>query len=270
MEKNFIITVTDVNESPVVKSPIDDLTIIHSPTFTYIISDSTFYDSDVDDKLIYSASLTNGDLLPNWLSFNSSTRTFSGSLNNICTLIDTIRVQVTDKAGLSAYDDFILTVNNIPSTPVITLNNNILQSSETGGNQWYLNNNILSDATNSTMVPVSQGDYYVVVTMNGCSSEPSNTIEFVPTNIYETTGCNNGISVCPNPTSDILKISINQKFDSDYSIEVFNNVGLLLQTLKKNKSESNIKLDLSSFPAGVYILRICNITIYYQTIIIKR
>ena len=54
------------------------------------------------------------------------------------------------------------------------MNNGILQSTETNGNQWYLNNNIITNATNDTYVPIVEGNYYAVVTLNGCPSKPSN------------------------------------------------------------------------------------------------
>ena len=65
---------------------------------------------------------------------------------------------------------------------------------------------------------------------------------------------NNGISVYPNPTTGIVKIILNNNFNSDYIVDIYDNVGGLLQTLKKSKSEVNFDLDLSSYSAGIYLI----------------
>ena len=65
--------------------------------------------SDVDsDTLSYTATLANGDPLPTWLSFNATTRTFSGTPPaNFNGAID-LKITASDGA-LSASDTFSLT-----------------------------------------------------------------------------------------------------------------------------------------------------------------
>ena len=48
-----------------------------------------------------------------------------------------------------------------------------LTSSSASGNQWYLNGNALTLATNQSMSTSVPGDYTVIVTIGGCSSAPS-------------------------------------------------------------------------------------------------
>lgn len=75
-----------------------------------------------------------------------------------------------------------ITVNPIPSTPTITpqgpttfcdVDNVTLSSSSATGNQWYLNGNPISGATDSDYIAIASGNYTVVVTTNGCDSAPS-------------------------------------------------------------------------------------------------
>jgi parallel beta-helix repeat protein len=174
-----------------------------------------------------------------------------------------IRVAAKNGCGTSTEKTLSVTVNPIPATPVITSNNGILHSNTANGNQWYSGHGLISNATNDTYVPSLKGNYYVVVTLNGCSSELSNILGVIPTGIDETVE-NKEIKVYPNPTTDILKIIVNNFFSSDYSVDIYNNNGGLLQTLKKSKSEVSFDLDLSKYTTGVYLIRIYNSDNYFQ------
>jgi hypothetical protein len=144
-----------------------------------------------------------------------------------------------------------------------------LHSNAIDGNQWYMNTNKLSNAVNPTLVPIAKGDYYVIVTLSGCSSLQSNVISFNPTGIVEV-GENISISVYPNPTKGKVKIMLNNKFNSDYTVDIYDNIGGLLESVKKNKSETNVDLDLRKYSEGVYMLRIYASDRYYQTKVVKK
>jgi DUF1680 family protein len=194
------------------------------------------------------------------ISVNFDTTAVSGS----------IKVKGHNIVGDGTESAFAVIVNKTPVSPVIVLNNGILQSDATEGNQWYINTSVLSDAVNSTVVPVSTGNYYTVVTSNGCPSKPSNVIAYIATGVNETMDINRR-SAYPNPTSDIVKISINEKFESDYIVDVYNSLGCQLQTFKKTKSVSDFDIDLGKFTSGLYMVRIYNSDGYSQTIkIIKK
>lgn len=160
-----------------------------------------------------------------------------------------------------------LTVKEVPSNPVITLNYGILQSNYASGNQWYFRNSIIQNANNNTYIPSELGDYYVIVKLDGCSSQPSNTI--LLTAISDNMD-NNAILFYPNPTSSVIKILINEKFDTDYMVEVYDNVGGLKQAQKKGKSVTDFEIDLNKFSAGFYFIRIYSANRYFQTKLIKR
>ncbi len=75
-----------------------------------------------------------------------------------------------------------ITVNSTPFTPTITAGGPTtfctggsvtLTSGSTAGNQWYLNNNPIGGATNQTFVASSSGNYTVIVTTTGCTSNTS-------------------------------------------------------------------------------------------------
>jgi len=101
---------------PEVRNPVPDQTTNEDDMFNFQFSELTFFDFE-DETLTYSATqhaLTN---LPDWLSFDANTRTFSGkALNDNVGSID-IDLTATDDDGNSATDTFTLDVININNTP---------------------------------------------------------------------------------------------------------------------------------------------------------
>ena len=92
------------------------------------------------------------------------------------------------------------------STSAITLNGNVLQSSAATGNQWFNQNGLISGATNQNYTPTINGDYYTIVTVNGCSSDISNKIHIVINGIKNSAENNEKINIYPNPVTNELFI----------------------------------------------------------------
>jgi Ca2+-binding RTX toxin-like protein len=104
------LSVTPVNDAPILQQPIDDQPAGQNRFFTFTIANNTFTDIDAGDTLTLSATLENGNALPNWLSFNATTKTFSGTppLANNGNL--NIKVTATDSAGAQVSDVFALEI----------------------------------------------------------------------------------------------------------------------------------------------------------------
>lgn len=162
-----------------------------------------------------------------------------------------------------------LIVQEIPAKPVITFNTGVLNSSATNGNQWYFNSQPLQNAVNQNLIAESDGDYFVVVKLNGCSSQPSNIISCTSTGIWDEE-IESGINVYPNPASDIVNIAITNKFDSDFIVDVYDIMGIILKTMKKSSSETLFDVDFSKYSAGYYIMRIYNKHKNYQVKVVKK
>ncbi|GEO03076.1 hypothetical protein AAE02nite_07400 [Adhaeribacter aerolatus] len=62
------------------------------------------------------------------------------------------------------------------------------------------------------------------------------------------------LSVYPNPTRGIIKIQLGQTSNEAYKITLSNTIGQVVKTIKVPESAANseIKIDLSSYPAGIY------------------
>ena len=105
------ISITNINQQPTVANPIEDQNAVAGDPWTFQFPANTFVDAD--DGTTFSYSMSG----PGWVSLNSATRTFSGTVTANLGVI-TITVTATDEGGLSVSDVFEVTVSN-NAVPVI-------------------------------------------------------------------------------------------------------------------------------------------------------
>ena len=110
VSSTFTLTVQPVNDAPTVGNPLTNQTVLEDAPLSLSVPAETFADPDAGDVLTYSATLANGTALPNWLSFDAATQTFSGTpqVGDVGTL--EVLVTATDSGALSASDVFTLTI----------------------------------------------------------------------------------------------------------------------------------------------------------------
>ncbi|HEY9850582.1 MAG TPA: Calx-beta domain-containing protein [Leptolyngbyaceae cyanobacterium] len=106
------LTVNPVNDAPFITIPITSKTATVSDLFNFTFPADTFQDIDVGDNLSYTATLVNGNPLPNWLFFNPFTRNFVGIPNASDVGTFTLLLTAIDNAGASVTNPFNLTVTN--------------------------------------------------------------------------------------------------------------------------------------------------------------
>jgi trimeric autotransporter adhesin len=116
---NFDIAVANINDAPTVASVIADQSAIEDVAFSFQFSAGAFSDVDLGDTLTFSATLADGNVLPAWLTFNASTRTFSGTPLNSNVGFLSIKVTATDSSLASVSDNFDITVANTNDAPTI-------------------------------------------------------------------------------------------------------------------------------------------------------
>ena len=99
----FIIAFDNGNQTPYLNNALTDQTATEKVAFSYQFNSTDFKDDDFQDRLTYSATLSNGAALPSWLSFDSATRTFSGTpgVNDA----GTVSVKVTASDGQATTSD---------------------------------------------------------------------------------------------------------------------------------------------------------------------
>jgi len=119
ISSSFDLTVTNVNDAPVVVNPIANQSTLEDALFNFTVPSNTFKDIDVGDALTYSATMSDGAALPSWMTFDAATMTFSGTPTNHDVGTLSLEVTATDAAGVNVSNDFNLEVVNINDAPVV-------------------------------------------------------------------------------------------------------------------------------------------------------
>ena len=113
------LAIQNVNDAPTVANPLVDPTVLEDAPFSIQVPANAFVDEDAGDVLSYSATLANGSALPTWLSFNATTRTFTGTPDDAQVGTLGLRVTATDSGNLSVSDVLTLTVENVNEAPTV-------------------------------------------------------------------------------------------------------------------------------------------------------
>ena len=102
-----------LNTAPILNNVLINKIGDENSSFSYQLPIDTFTDSDEDDTLSLSVTLTDGSDLPDWLSFDAQSHTFSGTAPLDASGEYIINVTATDSFGLTAESQFTLTINDI-------------------------------------------------------------------------------------------------------------------------------------------------------------
>ncbi len=154
-----------------------------------------------------------------------------------------------------------LTVLPVPETPVITLEQDTLVSSAQNGNQWYRYQEILPGDTLQKYVPVSSGDYSVIVIslLNGCPSQQSNIIPYYLTGV-DAKSNNQNVRIYPNPFKDNITISYNLPESGSILISLFDAVGKEITVLENNSQQDagqhSIVMKGQFLDKGLYYIKV--------------
>jgi len=116
---SFHVTVQNTNDAPEIGTPLTEQRALEDSAFSFTLPGDSFRDVDAGDALNYSVTLQSGDALPDWLSFDAQTQTFTGLPANGDVGSLRVRVTATDLAGASADQVFALEVVNINDTPTV-------------------------------------------------------------------------------------------------------------------------------------------------------
>ncbi|WP_439589665.1 calcium-binding protein, partial [Hydrogenophaga sp.] len=109
-----------VNYAPAVAQLLVDQTVLEGTALTYTLPTGAFTDANASDILTYSATLSDGSSLPAWLSFDTATRTLSGTPPTGADADLSVRITATDPAGASASSVFTLHIEPDYTSPVLS------------------------------------------------------------------------------------------------------------------------------------------------------
>jgi hypothetical protein len=135
---DLLASLKNANNPPYINGQIQNQSVKVGEQYNYAVPDSLFNDEDGKNTLSYSAMLTNGNPLPDWLSFNEATLTFKGQPKSVANL--NISVTAKDTADASVSCSFLLRV----------LNANNVENSETGLPESFKLFNIYPNPFNPT------------------------------------------------------------------------------------------------------------------------
>jgi Ca2+-binding RTX toxin-like protein len=99
------------NSAPVLAKALPDQLASEVVPFSYAIAANSFTDADAGDSLTLSATLADGNPLPNWLSFNPDTRVFAGTPPMGSSGRIGLRVIARDGSNATVAENFDITVN---------------------------------------------------------------------------------------------------------------------------------------------------------------
>ncbi|MEH2216743.1 MAG: VCBS domain-containing protein [Nostoc sp.] len=219
--QNITVTINGVNDAPTVANALPDKTTIENSGFNFTVPANTFADVDTSNTLTYTATLDNGNALPSWLTFNSSTRIFSGT--PVAANVGTIGVKVTakDNSNATVSDIFNLTVTplNLTGTP----NADILTGTASNNtiNGLAGNDTITGNKGNDTITGGTGQDRFVYNLGDGVDT------------ITDFGGVGQGV----NPSPAVIAATDTLKFQG---------TGLTAQNLLLTKNGSNLEVSFES------------------------
>jgi hypothetical protein len=156
--------------------------------------------------------------------------------------------------------NFPVTVNAIPTTPVVTNTGYIVHSSAPTGNQWWY-----SATQTGTGAPIAgataqtydatltgTGWYWSIVTLNGCSSAESNHLQVITTGIGSHSS--SAINIYPVPNNGQFNVTITTASIESFSISVYNSLGVKIYEEANVEVNGSLEkmIDLRPVPNGVY------------------
>jgi hypothetical protein len=125
---------------------------------------------------------------------------------------------------------------------------NVLNSDASNGNQWYNQFGAIENGTEQTLVPEINGSYFSIVTIDGCTSDSSNSIEVTNVGIQGYMMEQN-ILIYPNPTTDF--INIQNHLPEPITINIYDVHGKLLKNSSCNEA---LQVDFSHLANGLYLI----------------
>ena len=168
--------------------------------------------------------------------------------------------------------NFPVTVTPAPPQPVIVQMGDSLISDATAGNQWYDVSGIIPGATSQVFLPAVNGMYRDIVTLIGCSSPPSNWVNFVMTVI--SIPSRSLVRIYPNPALNNIHLEI---FLDRPSNIILNLMSITGNTVKADdlgnhpKGLTKLIVDCNDIREGIYFLKATtNYDSFVQKVILKK
>jgi hypothetical protein len=207
-----------------------------------------------EDNLIqFSVPLINNATTYNWSLPNGA---FGLSTTNVINIdfgssstSGYLTVNGENVCGVGNSSNYLITVNPKPNQPFISLVGNIIQSNNQTGNQWYDQNGMLNGETSQNYAFTNNGNYYSIITIDGCSSDPSNVISITGLGVNE--NYNDLIYLSPNPFND--ELTINCDSNNFVKYEIFDASGKIIES---NSIIGKSTITTKDYNYGIYFINL--------------
>lgn len=200
--------------------------------------------------------LPSGGSGSNTFTWTSNPSGFSSNMQNpkVLTTSNTNYSVSINNSGNNANAQVLVTVNQKPTTPIISQSGNTLNSYSSTGNQWYFSGNKINGANSQVFNPTQSGVYQVQVidAATNCASQLSADFNFTFLGLEEITN-SKSLTIFPNPSNGTLNFEGAFLNSNDFEIFVFDVAGKLISVSKNTK-----KIDLSFSQNGFYLITVKN------------
>ncbi len=151
----------------------------------------------------------------------------------------------------TSYGTAIVRKFPFPEKPEITIYLTELISSSCCGNQWYKDGEIIVGATGQTYQVTVNGEYFVIVTINTCSSPPSDSVDMIVGIDENRAG---SLAIYPNPAKNSVNINVSPGLNENMDIFLYSPSGTLIKEFQAENIKAVIPLDLTGLQPGLYFL----------------
>jgi PKD repeat protein len=147
-----------------------------------------------------------------------------------------------------------VTVAPVPSTPIITEQNDTLFSNIGNGNQWFRNDSLIPGAVMYYYKPELSGEYWDQVSEGNCFSDTSSHFIVVISGLNQLQDF--GCQIYPVPCDGRFTISLHNSEKEQIRISIYNNLGQKILEIPAITVSGLYKkeIDLRSVPPGVYTI----------------
>ncbi len=246
-----------------------DLTVLNSTSFVQNITECDSFTSPTGKKYtitgIYNDTLTNAvgcdSILTTNLTIHNSV--YIKEQIRVCGTYRSPKGNLITQSGF--YIDTLTTINGCDSIYAMTVTidtvnnsvtvlNNVITANQLGATYQWLdcgnNYSLISNETSISYAPEVDGNYAVEVSLNTCK-DTSNCVQLI--NVSAIGLKQSNVRIYPSPTTGDLYISNSSSVIE--TIELYQINGQKMDQ-RAHLNSNSVKLDLSKFPAGVYIIEV--------------
>ena len=143
--------------------------------------------------------------------------------------------------------------NSLQKPSIVTNGSNLTSRVPASSYQWYRNGNKIEGAVERSFLAEEEGSYQVAVLNESCNRiSDAVVISGMPDQLPLTSY---GYMIGPNPTSDVLRVAINNDYLGQVDFEIYGTNGALLQTYSVQKNQGRLSRDLKlDLQPGLYIM----------------